>query len=245
MSTNSKKKKETEGGGTPLWMVTFSDLATLLLTFFVLLLSMASMDDKTLKSMFTNFTSACGILNYKEYGEVYKPKEVLIEGLYSKLADNLIIKRADDPVEIPSETDETFIAEIGSQVVFENIKNGFKIVFGHQLMFESGSAEIKDDMKDILQKIAKFMLATAYQIYIDGHTDNIPINTKDFPSNEDLSLKRAYNIMEYLVNGEGISPYAIALAGYGEHLPIETNDTASERAKNRRVEIIFKNKKYF
>jgi len=62
-----RKPKKDEQGGTSAWMVTFSDLSTLLLTFFVLLLSMSSMDDRTLKSMFTNFTSACGILYFKEY----------------------------------------------------------------------------------------------------------------------------------------------------------------------------------
>ena len=216
MDNNSKAGQEEEKQeGIPSWMITFSDLATLLLTFFVLLLSMASMDDKTLKSLFTNFTSACGILNFKEYGEIYRPKEILIEGIYQKLKDTLVIKRMDDQVEIPSELDETFLDESGGQVILEDLKDGFKLVFGHKLLFESGSAEIKEEMKPILEQIGRFINASSFQVYIDGHTDNVPINGGPYPSNEELSLARAYNIMDYLVNKEGVPPEALALAGTG------------------------------
>jgi chemotaxis protein MotB len=95
MATNQNRKKSHAGeeGTASSWMITFSDLSTLLLTFFVLLLSMSSMDDLTLKSFFHNFTGSCGILLFKGQGEVYKPKEVLIEGLYERLKDALISKR--------------------------------------------------------------------------------------------------------------------------------------------------------
>lgn len=246
MNNKSRRSNNEEfRGGTPAWMVTFSDLATLLLTFFVLLLSMSSMDDKSLKSLFTNFTSACGILNFKEYGEIYRPREILIEGIYQRLRDNLVIKRADDPADIPTDTGETFFKEIGGQVVMEDIENGFKFVFGHKLTFESGSAEINEKMKSILSQVAKFINASSYQVYIDGHTDNIASNNIEYPTNEDLSLARAFNIMLYLVNEEGVHSDTIALAGYGEHHPISPNDTPTGRENNRRVEMIFKNKRYY
>ena len=246
MGNNRKNSSgEVKSSGTPGWMVTFSDLSTLLLTFFVLLLSMSSMDDKTLKSLFTNFTSACGILNFKEYGEVYKPKEILIEGLYSHLKDTLVMKKADDPVDIPSENKETFLYEIGNQLVVEDLEDGFKLVFGHKLLFSSGKADIKEEIKPVLKKIAKFMTLSAYQVYIDGHTDNLPIKNAQYPSNMDLSLERAYNIMDYLVREEEISPDSIALAGYGEFHPVSSNNSHEGRSNNRRVEMIFKNKSYF
>ena len=243
---NLKNTIEEETSGTPGWMVTFSDLATLLLTFFVLLLSMSSMDDRTMKSMFTNFTSACGILYFKEYGEIYKPKEVLIEGLYERLEDAVIIKKAGDPVEeAVSDSDTIFESKIGSILTVEQMEDGFKLIFGHRLLFEPGKAEIKPEMKDVLDKIAKFIRASAYQIYIAGHTDSIPIKSKQFASNLDLSLTRAFNIMNYLVKDKGINSASIALGGYGEYRPLAPNDTPLGRAKNRRVEIIFKKKKYY
>jgi chemotaxis protein MotB len=237
--------EEVKMGEIPAWMVTFSDLTTLLLTFFVLLLSMSSMDDKSLKSLFTNFTSASGILNFKELGEVYRPKDVMIDGIYDRLKDTMVIKRSDDPVDIPAETDEIFMTESGGQVVMQNIEGGFKLVFGHKIMFESGKAEIKDEMKPILNEVAKFIKASYFQIYIDGHTDPLPINSEEFPSNTILSLTRAYNVMKYLIDEGGVNPDTLALGGYGEKHPIDSNDTPSGRDRNRRVEMIFKSKTYF
>ena len=237
--------EEVKTGEVPGWMVTFSDLATLLLTFFVLLLSMSSMDDKSLRSLFTNFTSACGILNFKELGEVYRPKDVMIEGLYQRLKESLVIKRSDDPVDIASESDETYLMESGGQVVMQDVEGGFKLVFGHKLMFESGKADIKQEMKPVLDQVAKFIKASSFQVYIDGHTDNIPIKSKEFPSNTSLSLMRAYNVMLYLIQEGKIGSDSLALGGYGEKHPIAGNDTPSGRDSNRRVEMIFKNKTYF
>jgi chemotaxis protein MotB len=206
---------------------------------------MSSMDDRSFRSMFTNFTSACGILYFKEYGEIYRPKDVLIEGLYERLKDVLVVKRSDDPMEeFVSETEERIFQKIGG-LELQEIKNGFKLVFGHQLLFSPGSAEIKRKMKPVLEKIAKFMRNSSYQIYFDGHTDNIPIHNDEFPSNDALSLARAFNLMNYFVKEEGIPQASMALVGYGALHPLVSNDTPDGRARNRRVEIIFKSQKYF
>ena len=245
MSENKEVVEEIKSGEIPSWMVTFSDLSTLLLTFFVLLLSMSSMDDKSLRSIFTNFTSACGILNFKEMGEVYRPKDVLIDGIYQRLKDSLVIKRSDDPVDIPVDAEETFLKETGGQVVMQDVEGGFKLVFGHKLMFESGKAEIKEGMKPILDQVAKFIKASSFQVYIDGHTDNIPIKSKEFPSNTSLSLARAYNVMIYLIKEDDVGSDNLCMTGYGDKHPIASNDTPEGRERNRRVEMIFKGKTYF
>lgn len=247
MNHDQKKEHAQEGKkGTPGWMVTFSDLSTLLLTFFVLLLSMSTMDDMTLKSLFHNYTSSSGILYFKEYGEIYRPKETLIHDLNEKLKDALVMRKADDPnEEFVAPEDQTFLKEMGSTLVVEEFKGGFKLVFGHQLLFSPGRAEIKEEMKPVLDRIAKFTKTSTYQIYIDGHTDNVPIHTARYPSNDELSLARAYNLMSHLVNEKNLASVYIALAGYGESHPIDANDTREGREKNRRVEIIFKNQRYF
>jgi chemotaxis protein MotB len=245
MSEDKVITEEIKTGEVPSWMVTFSDLATLLLTFFVLLLSMSSMDDKSLRSLFTNFTSSCGILNFKELGEVYRPRDVMIDGIYQRLKDSLVIKRSDDPVDIPTEVENTILKESGGKVVMQEIEGGFKLVFGHKLMFDSGKAEIKDEMKPILDLVAKFINSSSFQVYIDGHTDNIPIHSREFPSNTSLSLTRAYNVMNYLIKEGGVPSAFLALGGYGEKHPVVSNDEPSGREQNRRVEMIFKNKTYF
>ena len=247
MSPEERRKEATEKeAGTPGWMVTFSDLSTLLLTFFVLLLSMSTMDDLTLKSMFQNYTSSSGILYFKDYGEIYTPKEALFNSLDESLKDTLIVSKVEDPNEgAITSTDQNLLQDVGSKLRVEEFKGGFKLVFGHQLLYAPGSAEIKEDMKPILARIGKFIRNSAYQIYIDGHTDNVPIHTPQYDSNDSLSLARAYHLMNYLVTEEDVSPACLALAGYGESHPVDTNDTVAGRDKNRRVEIIFKNQRYF
>ncbi len=249
MAKGGKKKRDAgEKLDTQAWMVTFSDLSTLLLTFFVLLLSMSSMNELKMKSMFHNFTASCGILAFKEYGEIAHPRESLISGLAETLKDALIVRKDDDQektVEIPSENPEALFKGASGSLVFQEIEGGFKLVFGQELLFDSGRAEIKDGARPILMKIARFMRRSSYQIYIDGHTDNVPIHSERYASNRALSLARAYNVMNYFVSEEKLPPESIALGGYGDSRPVASNNSMIGRAKNRRVEMIFKNQKYF
>lgn len=247
---NSKKKKGGGGEGedTTAWMVTFSDLSTLLLTFFVLLLSMSSMNKLKMKSMFHNFTASCGILAFKEYGEIARPKESLITGIAETLKDSLVVRKNEDrfeKVDITSEFPQKLFMGASGSVIYQNVEEGFKLVFGQELLFNSGSAEIKQQAKPVLAKIARFMRITTYQIYIDGYTDNVPIHTETYPSNKELSLARAYAVMHYFVEHGKVPEGSIGLAGYGALHPIATNATEAGRAKNRRVEMVFKNQKYF
>ncbi|MGD8385566.1 MAG: flagellar motor protein MotB [Desulfobacteraceae bacterium] len=242
------KKGESDEGGTSAWMVTFSDLSTLLLTFFVLLLSMSSMDERKLKSLMSNFTSSCGILLFKEYGEIYHPKEVMIEGITAKLKDTLVVRKADDPMDdLSADMEDELLKKAGGKLEIEYFKEGFKLVFGDGLLFGSGSAEILEDMKPVLKKVVRFMRYTDYQVYIDGHTDDIPIRGSggEYASNQALSQARAMAIRDYFLEGDDPPEADIALIGYGALKPVAPNDTPDGRSKNRRVEVIFKNKKYF
>ena len=237
-----KKSSTTGGGGESSWMVTFSDLSTLLLTFFVLLLSMSSMDDLKLRSMFQNFTSSSGILLFKQYGEIYHAKEIFIQGLYEKLKDALVVNKDTEGIEseLASNLKENPFTNATGALKFEDLENGFKLVFGQELLFRTGKADIRPEMLPILKQVASFIRVSSYQVYIDGHTDAVPIHNKVFKSNEDLSFSRAYNIMEFLVKNCNVSPENLALCGYGAQRPIASNKTPYGRAQNRRVEIIFK-----
>jgi chemotaxis protein MotB len=244
-NTRPKKGREAQTG-TASWMVTFSDLSTLLLTFFVLLISMSSMDERTFRSLFSNFTSSCGILLFKEYEEIYRPKELLIEGLFEILQDRLVIKKVDDPPDQGlSEMEKEHFTDFSNVLLMEDLKNGFKLVFGQRLVFDPGSAQLKEEVKPILLKIARFTSSSGYRVYIDGHTDNIPIQSAIYASNDDLALARSLNIMDFLVKHGTVSPASLAVGGYGDSNPVAPNDTPEGRAKNRRVEIIIKNQEFF
>jgi chemotaxis protein MotB len=240
---SNSKKLESGGISTNSWMTTFSDLITLLLTFFVLLFSMSSMDDQKLKIAFQNFGGSSGLLFFREYREIARPLDVLIDGLHKTLGEMVIYGEQADFQN--ADVNARDMEKLGNFLSIQHISNGIKIVFGINLLYSPGSAEINEIAKPALDQIAKFVSVAGYQVYIDGHTDNIPISSTEYSSNEDLSIARALNVRDYLLDLQLISPDLIALTGYGEIKPVASNDTPEGKLKNRRVEIILKNQTYF
>jgi chemotaxis protein MotB len=106
------------------------------------------------------------------------------------------------------------------------------------ILFDSGRTEVKPIGKAALGAVAQ-VLATVpdRDFLVAGHTDNVPIKTELFPSNWELSTRRAVEVVHYLV-AQGMKPTVLAAAGYGEFDPIAANDTADHRAQNRRIEIV-------
>ncbi|MTI48605.1 MAG: hypothetical protein FH761_12240, partial [Firmicutes bacterium] len=94
----------------------------------------------------------------------------------------------------------------------------------------------------ILEKIAVKIQDLENEIRIEGFTDNVPINTERFPSNWELSSARAISVVRYFVQEKGMSPERFSVIGWGEHNPIEDNDSIEGRSKNRRIEITILNK---
>jgi chemotaxis protein MotB len=230
------------------WMTTFSDLTTLLLTFFVLLFSMSSMDDKKFESSFRNFDKSTGILSYSEYKEISSPRKTLIEGLHRLLGEKITSgegEGSDSEDAAAGEIDTMGLEGSGDFLTLKPVREGFKLVFGHKFLFPSGGVAIRGEIEPVLRKIARFITVSGYQVYIDGHTDSTPPSSGQYASNEELSIARAFNVMEYLVRRENISPESIAITGYGALHPVASNKTPEGRAENRRVEIVFKNQRYF
>jgi chemotaxis protein MotB len=237
------KEKEDMGGSTNGWMTTFSDLCTLLLTFFVLLFSMSSMDDQRLKIAFQNFGSGSGILFFRDYREISRPMEMLIDGIYKSLGEKVVSHDTVDPPEAAEDTRD--FETLGNFLVVQPLPDGLRLAFGNSLLFLPGSIDIREEAIPVLEKIAQFISISGYQAYIDGHTDNTPVNKEQYPSNEELSIARAFSVRDYLFQLENIPPESIALIGYGDIKPSASNDLPNGRAKNRRVEIILKNQRYF
>ncbi len=113
---------------------------------------------------------------------------------------------------------------------------------GKKVFFESGSAELSPDIKEIVAKIAPTLqnLSQKHDILVEGHTDNVP-TTKQYASNWELSTARATNVVRELVQNHGVNPRHISAVGYGEYRPVGTNDSPENRSKNRRVVFFVKN----
>jgi chemotaxis protein MotB len=113
------------------------------------------------------------------------------------------------------------------------------------ILFDSGSADLKNDAVNIVDKVADAVKQyDDNTITIEGHTDNVPINTAKYPDNMMLSVYRAYTVFDYFVNTKGFDPASLTSSGRGEAVPIASNSTAEGRAQNRRVEIKIYNSIY-
>jgi chemotaxis protein MotB len=117
--------------------------------------------------------------------------------------------------------------------------NGFKAVVPNPVLFGSGNASLNPSVVSVLDGIIRIAKSNNLTIQVEGHTDNVPIKTAQFPSNWELSTLRAVNILRYLQNGD-IPQNRLAAVGFGEYQPIASNDTPEGRQRNRRIEMVFR-----
>ncbi len=128
------------------------------------------------------------------------------------------------------------------QVAITQLKDKLSLTMVEKVLFDSGVADIKKDGKKVLDRVGGILKqVTDKQINIEGHTDNVPISPKlrqKFSTNWELSTARATNVVRYLQENAGLDPRLLIAAGFAEYRPVESNDTAEGRAKNRRIEIV-------
>lgn len=225
--TVRKNAKNSEDQGRR-WLGTFNDMVTLLLTFLVLLLSLSKLDIAKMKKISRSFTDACGILEVEKTMDinVFTPfvvpltlrgKPTVYEGRKIKISGRI-----------------NKIDGINAKVIEE----GVLITLGEKLLFKTGMAEIEEKDHFALKTLSSILQITGGQIGVEGHTDDVPIHNEKFLSNWELSTARAVNIVKYFIEGGGISPERLSAAGYADSKPLLPNTGESNRALNRRVEIV-------
>ncbi len=229
MGKNKRKSgtEESGGGGAPGWMVTYGDLMSLLLTFFVLIVSFSSIQNVKFQKALGSLKAALGVLP-KEESVVYQ-REILVPQLADKSRKH--IKR------IARELQRIVDARgLGNNIRLEVTPKGLLIRIDSPVLFDLGEATIKPEAYPILDKVVEMTKMWPNKIRIEGHTDDLPIHTRKFPSNWELSTARALSVLRYFL-GKGVEPRRLAAVGYGEYHPLVPNTSAENRAKNRRVEI--------
>jgi chemotaxis protein MotB len=214
------------------WIITFNDLMTLLLVFFVLLFTMGSIEARKLEVFKNGLQSGLGVL---EEGKKVEVSVATRTDLHVPGSNQIEKEMAIDSSKIKESIEELKREEgIGAEVTEE----GVVIRLEESVLFDSGIADINPDAFPVLERLAEIISDIPNPVRIEGHTDNIPIHTRKFPSNWELSTARAINVIKYLANIKGIAPERLAGAGYGEVRPLVSNDTPENRAINRRVEVI-------
>ncbi len=125
-----------------------------------------------------------------------------------------------------------------NSIRLEQNERGITIHILDDILFPSGKATLSENSKLVLKRIAQIIRNLPNDIRIEGHTDNVPINTPQYPSNWHLSVDRALSTAYYLIQNENLSPDKISVVGYAEYKPIASNDLPETRALNRRVDIV-------
>ncbi|MDD9304655.1 MAG: OmpA family protein [Desulfobacter sp.] len=222
------------------WLVTYADLMTLLMVFFVLLYSLASFEKERYKTTVTSLTAAVqtqsemeGIMKFlgKPDGFDQKIRIDEITGLRNR--DTALYRSMDRLVKNAAQKESLSLEASSGKLI---------ITVSGEALFASGSASLNSQalpaMDEMINLLKKY---TEYNINIKGHTDNVPIATKAFPSNWELSAIRATTVLKHLI-AKGISAQRLTATGYGQLIPLAANTTEENRAKNRRVEFVLEKK---
>ncbi|NLM46502.1 MAG: OmpA family protein [Firmicutes bacterium] len=225
-------KKPPASGGAPEWMTTYGDMVTLLLCFFVLLYSYSVIDIQKFQQIFASiqmtFLGQEGILDQTpdpnpDVTPVEPDPEENINLTYEAVKEYLRRQGLE----------ATISARLEDRGVILEIRDN--------ILFDSGKADIKPEAEEVLRKVAGIIRSVPNQIIVEGHTDNVPINTPQYPSNWELSVDRAVRVVRYLISRYHIAPERFLATGYGEYHPVADNSTAEGRARNRRVNIVISN----
>ncbi|MCD6170019.1 MAG: OmpA family protein [Candidatus Latescibacteria bacterium] len=228
MNEKRRKDKVTENQGSPAWMTTYSDLMTLLLVFFVMLVTFSSIELSKFRKAMGSLKGALGVLKAEKMmikiGEVPPPRTSTEETMYLKKS-TIELKR--------------YIALEGLKEVvqLEESSRGLTITISNPVLFDLGKANLKPEVHPLLDKIGEMIKRSRVAVRVEGHTDNLPIRTPQFPSNWELSTTRAVNVLKYFIENCGVEPARLSAVGYGEYHPRVPNDTEVHRAQNRRVTI--------
>lgn len=196
---------------TKLWMVPFADLMSCLVILFLALYGFSVSANRT------DFEAALANLQ----------KDLGVKGADQKLEEINLTKKVE--ADLAKQIAE---GNLGIEITADKIK----LTFASPILFDLGSAELKEEARLMLKPVVANLIKMNNPVIVEGHTDSVPVKGKKFRSNRELSLFRAFSVIDFLIK-ENFFPEKLSAFGYGEHRPVAENDTEEGRAKNRRIEI--------
>ncbi len=210
------------------WLLTYADLITLLLAFFVVMYSMSQVDAKRFGKM---AKALSGVLRGGETALKYVQDDQPPKGHGLLKLGNLRM--------IQKQIEERF-SNIGRQedVQTEITERGLVVHIMESALFDAGSADMGTRAMDVLDIIYERIVDLPNHIRVEGHTDDRSINTLQFPSNWELSTTRATSVVRYFIDNFSMPPDRISALGYGQYRPVRPNTTIENRAKNRRIDVV-------
>lgn len=257
MSAQDEPMVEEQDEGLPEWLATFADLMSLLMCFFVLLLSFSEMDILKYKQVAGSMSDAFGVQRDIEADEIPKGTSIIAQeyspGKPEPTIMDVIKQQTSDDSSTFIEVKENInidveelllkarseLSEEIEQKILEVLpyNNGVMLRIQEHNSFASGSAYVSRDFQVILDKIIGLLNKVSGSIVVAGHSDNLPISTEKFPSNWVLSSARAASVVHYMVTQDLKDTQRLEIRGHADTQPVLSNDTKANQAKNRRIEI--------
>ncbi|MFZ5453552.1 MAG: OmpA family protein [Thermodesulfobacteriota bacterium] len=240
----ARRTKSTPGNSHDRWLVSYADFVTLLLAFFVTMYAITRLDSEKIHL-------AQASINRALNAPVFLGGFPLDAGLDKKTASGLsgdlvgstlVYTPPSSQMEQVSKTIQGALKEQleKDDVHLLHTARGLVLRLPDFLLFDSGQAKLRPEALPLLNKLASILRLIPNQIVIEGHTDNRPIHTPQFPSNWELSTARAVSLVRYLVEDQHLEPARFEAAGYGEYRAVADNREEKGRQANRRVELIIK-----
>ncbi|RBP03925.1 flagellar motor protein MotS [Rossellomorea aquimaris] len=239
-----RRRQASQPTGAPKWMVTFSDLITLILVFFILLFSMSQIDIVKFRTIADSFQQRQILEFYPSVIPFENPSaepEMEREKTQPQGSEGTDKELNQLLADIQSYLNENKLSDV---VVATRTERGVVLVLQEQALFASGEATVLEEAYPFLNKVGDLLSRIPNFVKVEGHTDNRPIGTYRFPSNWELSSARASSVIRYLVQTENLDPKRFIAVGYGDTRPIAPNDTRENLQKNRRVEVIITDPAY-
>lgn len=243
--------------GAPAWMVTYSDMVTLILVFFILLFSMSQIDlvkfDAISESfrnrmIFDFYPSPVEMENPTEHSSVEESGKNSNEFENPSQLKNINDKDEEEEKDQDQEDELSNLMDEVEEYLDKNDLNnvisatrtdiGVVLVLQESILFDTGEAEILKEGKPFLNKVGELFAKLPNQVKVEGHTDSRPISTSVYPSNWELSGSRASSVIRYLIDENDFDESRFSAVGYGETKPIAKNNSPRNWRKNRRVEIV-------
>lgn len=225
-------------------MITYSDLMTQLVVFFVLIFSFSVLNVQKFQRFLASF-QGMGVLDggvaILEQGE---PSPNTGQNPMAMPLENEALTLAREMMETYQSV-QNFLAQNGLEdtVELRYEEGGVALDIKERILFDSGKADLKPEAMQVLDKLAGLLSQLPNTIKVEGHTDNRPINTPEFPSNWELSAARAIRVVRYFIERHRMDPARFTAVGYGEYRPLVPNDSPEHMAQNRRVVILIGSKR--
>ena len=228
-TNNFNKRHEMEYGNN--WLITYSDMITIILCFFIVFFTLTTEEASLLESIKDSLATELEGLS-EENLKLQEEKDNLTQ----------LLLGTDENVD----SNESFMDFLEANNLLNSVniieeERGLVIRFKDGVLFSSGEAGISEGGYELLNEIADKIQGIPNLIIIEGFTDNIPIQTSDFPSNWELSVARAIGVARFMIDDMEIVEERISVSGFGEQRPIDTNETEEGRRNNRRIEITILN----